>query len=159
MKRKAMLLAGLVTLTASGVLAGCSGNGSDNDNEAAGSSPAGTKQAQQSEALSPATLKIYIPGDRPKDMDAVIAEAEKRMEGTLNVKLNITFIPWSDLDNKTSLALASGGSRRPDLRRAVAAYEQDGRLRYVRGSGAAAAAVRPDDTENPAAGNVGREQV
>jgi len=107
MKRKWMLLACLTTLTASGALAGCSGGG-DNKEAAAGSSPAGTQQAQQNEALSPATLKIYIPGDRPKDMDAVIAEAEKRMEGTLNVKLNITFIPWSDLDNKTSLALASG---------------------------------------------------
>lgn len=104
MKRKWMALACLIALTAAGALAGCSNNAK----EAGEGSPAGNKEVKQDKTLSPVTLKIYIPGDRPKDMDAVIAEAEKRMAGTLNVKLNITFIPWSDLDNKTSVALASG---------------------------------------------------
>lgn len=54
-------------------------------------------------------LKILIPGSRPAAMDQVLAEAEKRMaaEG-LNVKLELTFIPWSDLGQKTQIVLASG---------------------------------------------------
>jgi putative aldouronate transport system substrate-binding protein len=49
-----------------------------------------------------------IPGDRPKDFDAVQAEAEKRMAGTLNVKLNVVFVPWADLAQKTQVTLSSG---------------------------------------------------
>ena len=60
------------------------------------------------ETLDPVTLKIMIPGDRPSDFDAVIAEAEKRMAGTLNVKLDVVFVPWADLGQKTQVTLSSG---------------------------------------------------
>lgn len=58
--------------------------------------------------LDPVTLKIVIPGDRPADMDKVLAEAEKRMKDTINVKLDVTFVPWSDYDAKTQLMLSTG---------------------------------------------------
>lgn len=53
-------------------------------------------------------LKILIPGDRPLDMDKVLAEAEKRMAHSINVKLEIIFVPWADLNRKTKIQLASG---------------------------------------------------
>jgi putative aldouronate transport system substrate-binding protein len=54
------------------------------------------------------TLKIVLPGDRPAQMDEIIAEAESRMaEDGLNIKLNVVFIPWSDLGN-ISVQLAAG---------------------------------------------------
>lgn len=54
------------------------------------------------------TLKIVLPGDRPAQMDEIIAEAESRMEADdLNIKLDVVFIPWSDLGN-ISVQIAAG---------------------------------------------------
>ena len=53
-------------------------------------------------------LKIYVPGDRPRDMDLVLEEIERLCPPEINVKPNLVFIPWSDLADKTSLALTSG---------------------------------------------------
>ncbi|WP_274651227.1 extracellular solute-binding protein [Paenibacillus humicola] len=39
--------------------------------------------------------------------DEVKAEMEKRMAGSLNVKLNVVFIPWSDVRQKRQVALSS----------------------------------------------------
>lgn len=100
-------------LVLSSILSACSGS-SNEEKSTPNSGKAGEPAAQGSgsgaKALDPVTLKIYIPGDRPKKMNEVIAEAEKRMASTINAKLDITFIPWSDLDSKTSMALASGES-------------------------------------------------
>lgn len=60
------------------------------------------------EKLSPVTLKILLAGKRPAGMDEVIAEAEKRMLDTLNVKLNITFVTFADIMQKQQLILSSG---------------------------------------------------
>jgi putative aldouronate transport system substrate-binding protein len=60
------------------------------------------------EQLSPVELKIMVPGDRPADMDAVLAEIERLEKPTLNVSINLVFVPWSDLGSKTQLALLSG---------------------------------------------------
>jgi putative aldouronate transport system substrate-binding protein len=56
----------------------------------------------------PVTLKIMVPGDRPADLDEVLQEAEKRMADTINVKLDLVFVPWSDLGQKTQVTLSSG---------------------------------------------------
>jgi putative aldouronate transport system substrate-binding protein len=55
------------------------------------------------------TLKVMIPGSRPAGMDLVLAEAQKRMAADgLNLVLDVNFIPWSDLGQKTQIVLASG---------------------------------------------------
>lgn len=55
------------------------------------------------------TLKIMLPGDRPQDLDKVLAVAEEKMKADgLNYKLNFVFIPWADLANKTQVTLTSG---------------------------------------------------
>lgn len=60
------------------------------------------------EQLEEVTLKIMLPGDRPQQMDEIITEAERRMaEEGLNIKLDVIFIPWSDLGNIT-IRLAAG---------------------------------------------------
>jgi putative aldouronate transport system substrate-binding protein len=60
------------------------------------------------DALEEVTLRILLPGDLPTQMDQVIAEAESRMaEEGLNIKLNVVFVPWSDLGN-ISVQLAAG---------------------------------------------------
>ncbi len=83
---------------------GCSSSSNNESDAEQTGSPAAVEGAK----LDPVTLKIIIPGDRPADMDLVIAEAEKRMADTINVKLDIVFIPWSDLASKTQVMLASG---------------------------------------------------
>ena len=92
-------LKALVTLVVTstlvlGTMAGCSSKKQDPNTE-----------GKKSE---PVTLKIMLPGDRPKDWDAVKAEAEKRMESTINVKLDVSFAPWTDIDQKSKVAMTSG---------------------------------------------------
>lgn len=68
----------------------------------------GTLSIPSAAAQDAVTLKILLPGDRPAQMDDIITEAEQRMaaEG-LNIKLNVVFIPWSDLGN-IALQIAAG---------------------------------------------------
>ena len=93
---KRLLSIALVLLIALVAIAGCSGK-----NEGEGKAPGPSGQTGDSAGgdakLEEVTLKIMIPGDRPSDMDLVIAEAEKRMKDTINVKLDVVFVPWSDL--------------------------------------------------------------
>lgn len=109
-KTTALLLTGAMLLS----LAGCNSRTEEAVPGSAGQTTgqeerltaAGTHEAAESEAV---TLKILMPGDRPKNMDAVIEEAEKRMadEG-LNIHLNLVFSPWSDVKQKIELILTSG---------------------------------------------------
>lgn len=82
-----------LVLAATGCRSG--GGGGEGDSAAAGE-------------LEPVTLAIVLPGERPAGMDDVIAEAERRMAGSLNVKLDVSFVPWSELASRTQVMLASG---------------------------------------------------
>ncbi|XID90445.1 extracellular solute-binding protein [Paenibacillaceae bacterium WGS1546] len=107
MKKRLALLFVLCMLV--GLLAACSGSNDGNGGVTTGNEAVRQNEGgQASGTLNPVTLKIMIPGDRPRDFDSVVAEAEKRMAGTLNVKLNVVFVPWSDLAQKTQVALSSG---------------------------------------------------
>jgi putative aldouronate transport system substrate-binding protein len=94
-----------------GLLAGCGNSGGGNqavETENKNTSTPSTGETAAESKLDPVTLKIMIPGDRPKNFDAVVAEAEKRMADSLNVKLDVVFVPWADLAQKTQVSLASG---------------------------------------------------
>ncbi|MCD9025112.1 extracellular solute-binding protein [Cohnella silvisoli] len=84
------------------VLAACAGGKSEISQSSASSTQAA------SEKLDPVTLKILMWGNRPADFDKVVAEAERRMAGTLNVKLDVVFVPVSDIMQKIQMTLASG---------------------------------------------------
>ncbi|MFD0695382.1 ABC transporter substrate-binding protein [Paenibacillus sp. GCM10027628] len=102
---KRMLSFCIAFVLALSALAGCSSTeGTDGKGTA---QPANTNQAT-TDKLPQVTLKMMIPGDRPPHMDLVIAEAEKRMKDTVNAKLDIVFVPWADLAQKTQVTLASG---------------------------------------------------
>ena len=90
LRRRGFLLM-VVSLILTGILAGCSSNGPVPSET--GESP----QASEDGILNPATLKIMFPGDPPANWDEVKAEMENRLAGTLNVKLNVVFIPWTDV--------------------------------------------------------------
>lgn len=105
------LVLGFLLLFVLATVMGCTGSGGKKGGETA-SPTAGTTESAAASATpkkqDPVTLKIMIPGDRPANMDKVIAEAEKRMADTVNAKLDVVFIPWSDLGQKTQVTLASG---------------------------------------------------
>ncbi|MCD9020723.1 ABC transporter substrate-binding protein [Cohnella silvisoli] len=104
---KKTLVVGLSVLLIMLALIGCSSK--SNSPESSGTNPQkGTPAPAAGEKLDPVTLKIILPGDRPANMDLIIAEAEKRMADTINVKLDLVFVPWSDLASKTQVMLASG---------------------------------------------------
>lgn len=106
-KRWSMMLVLSVMMVA---LIGCSASssGAGNDAESSSLEDQASSAGAAAAKLDPVTLKIILPGDRPADMDLIIKEAEKRMADTINVKLNLVFVPWSDLAQKTQVMLASG---------------------------------------------------
>jgi putative aldouronate transport system substrate-binding protein len=120
MRRRKTAAIWLVTvLLAVTALAGCGGGrdsgnavgtGAANSGEtnASDTGKAPSEQGEQAEKLDPVTLKILLRGNRPAALDEVIAEAERRMADTLNVKLDITFVASSDHASKVQVALNSG---------------------------------------------------
>lgn len=95
------------------ILGGCSSSNSNNAGETtpgASKAPAGTttSEAKPEEKLDPVTLRIMLPGDKPSDYDEVKAEIERRLADTLNVKIDITYVSWTDLSTKTQVSLAAG---------------------------------------------------
>jgi putative aldouronate transport system substrate-binding protein len=68
-----------------------------------------TAETGKTNPKGPVTLKIMLQGDRPINIDEVVAEAEKRMaEKNKNIKLNLSFVPVLDLPQKASVMLAAG---------------------------------------------------
>ncbi|MGO4372551.1 hypothetical protein AB4Z21_17675 [Paenibacillus sp. MCAF20] len=99
--RRSGFLLMVVSLILTVILAGCRSNGPAPSET--GESPQVSEEGQ----LNPVTLKIMFPGDPPADWDEVKAEMENRLAGTLNVKLNVVYIPWTDVLQKRQVALSS----------------------------------------------------
>lgn len=71
-------------------------------------SSGGTAEAPANKPLDPVTLKIIMRGEAPNDMDKVVAKAEELMADTINVKLNLVWMPNSDITNMTRVSLMAG---------------------------------------------------
>lgn len=59
-------------------------------------------------SLGEYTIQAFFPGDTPNDFDLVLAEAERQVKDSLNVKLKFQFIPWSDYADKVKVKIAAG---------------------------------------------------
>ncbi|MFC5651072.1 ABC transporter substrate-binding protein [Paenibacillus solisilvae] len=99
LRMKGILLM-VASLLLAGTLAGCGSN-------EAPPSETGKPAASTDAKLDPVTLKIMFPGDPPANWSEVKGEMENRLAGSLNVKLNIVFIPWADVLQKRQVALSS----------------------------------------------------
>lgn len=88
-----------------GLTAACSDKGTTNGGNATNSP--GTA-ASNGSAPDPVTLKVMLFGDKPTDMDKVLAEFGNRTGGTLNTSLDIEFNPVEDHKQKSKLKLAAG---------------------------------------------------
>jgi ABC-type sugar transport system, periplasmic component len=98
----------LILTMAISVLTACGkkeGAASTTASTAAVSQQAATTTAKQ---LDEYKITALFPGDTPIDFAEVIAEAEKEVKDTLNVKLDFQFIPWTDYDKKVMVKMTAG---------------------------------------------------
>lgn len=101
-----LLVAMLVT-----ILAACGNNKTSTESgTASGNAGGNTAQASSPAAEAPdsATLKLMLFGDKPIELDVVLAEFEKRTKDTLNTKLDIEFNPFDDHKKKLNLKMTAG---------------------------------------------------
>lgn len=101
----------LALILAVGTLAGCS-NGGNTETKA----PVDTQGAQGEETgeapAEPAKehmdMTLFLWGDKPNQMDDVLAEFAKRTEKELNMSLDINWMPQADYGNNIKLKLSAG---------------------------------------------------
>lgn len=98
MKRTTKLVTGAL-LTAALFVSACS-SGKQNQEPA--------NQQAAAKTPDPVTLKVMLFGERPKDLDLVLAEFEQKTKETLNTKLNFEYNPNADHKQKLGLRMAAG---------------------------------------------------
>ena len=65
--------------------------------------------AKKAATPPPVTLQFFIPpATAPNNIDAVMAEFEKRTKDTLNTKIVFNYVDWGDLGSKVTVKLAAG---------------------------------------------------
>lgn len=103
-KLKSMSLLLLATMMTT-VIAACSKtDGSSPSSTASSAAPT----AAASKTLDPVSLKVMLFGEKPADMDKVLAEFEKRTKDTMNTKLEMSYDLPDQYPNKLKLKLAAG---------------------------------------------------
>lgn len=92
------------------LVAGCANAGNIGNTGKNTNASNNSNASPSNQKLDPVTLKIMFWGTRPSNMDKVIQEAERRMSDTLNVKLDVVFVPAMDYSQKSQMTLAAGES-------------------------------------------------
>lgn len=95
------------------VISGCSGSGKEEPSPAASSSAAASSasapaSSETAEPLEEVTLKIHFVGTEPPQAKEVWANVEQLSKSVLNAKFDVSFIPWTDYQDKLKLLAASG---------------------------------------------------
>lgn len=108
-KRKSLLIVLSFMLSIVLVLAGCSANKVNNGtNKAAETGEGNAKVEKEKEKEKPATLVWYTIGGPQKDLDKVVAEANKYLIEKINTKIDLKLIDWGDYNQKMQVIAASG---------------------------------------------------
>jgi len=76
--------------------------------QSSGTATAVETTTASTKTLEPYTLSVILPGDTPLQLDAVLAETNKKLGEAINTTLDITFASWNDYTNKTQVMLAAG---------------------------------------------------
>ncbi len=97
--RKYVALATCAIIAASTLLTGCG---------ASDEKPAAEEGKDTAKAEDVVTLKWYTIGGEPKDLQNVVAEANKYLGEKINVNLDMTYIDWGDYTKKMSVIINSG---------------------------------------------------
>ena len=108
---KVALPAIALILGTSTFLAACSSNetASENTGKNAGkNNTAQTADSNAAKAPEPVTLKVMLFGEKPADLDKVLAKFEEETKDTLNTKLDIEYNPPADHKQKMQLKMSTG---------------------------------------------------
>jgi len=92
-------------------LAACGKNSTSSEQQSNGSKVEAQNTGEtykEEDPLQPYIIQALFPGDKPVDMDIVLAEVEEQVKDSLNVKLDFQFIPWADYGDKIKIKLAAG---------------------------------------------------
>ncbi|QYR22765.1 extracellular solute-binding protein [Paenibacillus sp. sptzw28] len=110
--RKAALPALALILGMSTFLAACSSNETAGENAGKNAGKNNTAQTADSNAKAPepVTLKVMLFGEKPADLEKVLAKFEEETKDTLNTKLNIEYNPPADHKQKMQLKMSTGES-------------------------------------------------
>ncbi|WP_141505197.1 ABC transporter substrate-binding protein [Paenibacillus luteus] len=111
-KFKGMSLLLIATMLVT-TLSACSGkNGNEVNSGNKGSTGNATTQPSDEggKAPDPVTLKMMLFGEKPIEMDTVLAEFEKQTKDTLNTKLSFEWNPNADHKQKLTLKMSAGES-------------------------------------------------
>ena len=92
----------LVIFMSVGLMAGCAPAGTTEVTNPSGS---GTTAAS---TLEPMSVNLYLWGDKPNQMDEVLAKFEEITKDKLNLKININWTPQGDYPNNIKLKLSAG---------------------------------------------------
>ncbi len=93
----------LATVLVVSLIAGC-----DNNVTVPASSQASSQASSEAKPLDPYTVVGFFPGDTPIDFQMVLDAAEEQMKDTINVELDLNFIPWSDYGDKIKVKMSAG---------------------------------------------------
>ncbi|SDX12746.1 ABC transporter substrate-binding protein [Paenibacillus sp. CF384] len=77
-----------------------------NTDDSAGTNNTATDNTEKPQ-LDKVTLKFVLLGEAPKDNEAVMAEVNKKLEADINATIELTYIPFADINTKYPLVLAS----------------------------------------------------
>ncbi len=105
MKRKLSLLLSVVLIL--GILAGCANTGAPS-NTSTDTSTSTTTPVSTDTKLEPMELTLELWGDKPNQMDDVLAEFYNRTKDTLNMTLKINWTPMDEYINNVNLKLSAG---------------------------------------------------
>ena len=101
--------AALAAIMAASVLSGCGG---DNSSSTAENSDGSNTASEGSTVAEPAKehmdITCYLWGDKPNQMDDIIAEFESRTADELNMSIEFNWAPQSDFPNNIKLKLSAG---------------------------------------------------
>ncbi len=105
------ILMALALLTVT-LLTGCGSNNKepvkDGASETQNTDQKDTVKEEKSEALKEAKLKMYLLGDKAQDFDQVYGEVNKLLQQDINATVEVSFMSWSDYQQKYPLVFASG---------------------------------------------------
>lgn len=114
--RQVALLLAMVLLTVA-LMSGC-GEGAQQTNvtptpssqaaSTASSDPGASSEPASTKPAEHVTLKMYLLGDKAKDFDLVYGEINKLLKEDINATLEVSFMSWSDYQQKYPLVFASG---------------------------------------------------
>ncbi|MCX7709884.1 MAG: ABC transporter substrate-binding protein [Clostridia bacterium] len=110
-KRLSILVALVFLLVA--VFAGCGGKTEQPAEEKKADTQQTAKTEEKKDDGKPDTskevkLKMYLLGDKAKDFDAVYGEVNKLLKQDINATVDVSFMSWSDYQQKYPLVFASG---------------------------------------------------